>query len=98
MPLHLAATNGHWKICQLFFERFSKLKGYGPKNPEDFKGDTPLHCAANYGHILVCWVILDNIEDKNHLNDEGLTPFDLVLKKRFFAICNMISSSDDMEL
>ena len=43
-------------------------------------------------------MILDNIEDKNPLNDEGLTPFDLALKKGFFGICNLISSSNGMEL
>ena len=63
-PLHLAAIQGRWKICQLYFEHFSDLWGYASKNPEDSKGDTPLHCAANYGHVLVCWIILDNIEDK----------------------------------
>ena len=97
-PLHLAASAGHWKICQLLFEHFGRLEGswYGSK--KDSKGNTPLHHAANHGHILVCWVILNNVDDKNPCNDEGITPFDLALKKCFFAICNLISSSDNMEL
>ena len=97
-PLHLAAIKGHWKICELFFAYFSKLKEDASKNPKNSKGDTPLHWAANYGHMLVCQVILDNIKDKNPSNDEGLTPFDFAIEQCFFAICNLISSSNNMEL
>ena len=54
-PLHLAASNGHFSVCELIIDNISE------KNPEDQFGWTPLHSAAQNGHLRVCKLILSNI-------------------------------------
>ena len=54
-PLHLAASNGHFSVCELMIDNISR------KNPKDRHGWTPLHSAAQNGHLRVCKLILSNI-------------------------------------
>ena len=58
-PLHLAAHNGHFPVCELIISNISR------KNPNDEEGWTPLHSAAQNGHLTVCSLILSNIRKSN---------------------------------
>ena len=66
--LHLAAKNGHFKICRLI------IANVNDKNPGDVNGVTPLHRAVEFGHVDVCKLIIDNVMDKNPSNIAGFTP------------------------
>ena len=75
-PLHFAANNGHFSVCELIINNISR------KNPGDECGWTPLHSAAQNGHLRVCKLILRNIlESKayscNPYDEYGNSPFKL---------------------
>ena len=38
------------------------------KNPKDIFGTTPLHDAAEKGRLLICQLLIDEIEDKNPMD------------------------------
>ena len=62
-PLHYAARNGHWSICQLIIEyNVDNFNNPNDNNPADNRGQTPLHLAAKNGHLTICELILENIE------------------------------------
>ena len=86
-PLHSAAMSGQtW----MFFDR-----SYGYKNPTDgFTRFTPLHFAAEKGFILICKLILEDIENIGELflqtNITYETPFILAAKHGHLEVCQMI--------
>ena len=47
-PLHQAAREGYFEICNLIIENVAE------KNPKDDKGKTPLHHAAEKGYFELC--------------------------------------------
>ena len=62
-PLHLAAQSGHLEICALFLEKLQC------KNPENWKGKTPLMLAKEKypnksGHKAIIELIEDYIARK----------------------------------
>ena len=61
MPLHLAADNGHFKICKMFMRMLED------KNPKGYYGFTVLHNAASNGHRKICQMIMENIEGVSNL-------------------------------
>ena len=67
-PLHLAAHEGHMKICKMFLENIDE------KNPGDVDGNTPLHIAAKMGNFELCDFITEYLDDKNPVNNHGVTP------------------------
>ena len=69
-PLHEAAKNGHFDVCELILP----LVHVDDKNPKDGEGMTPLHCAASGLHSNICRLITNEIEDKHPVNDDGETP------------------------
>ena len=71
-PLHLAANNGHFSVCELLINNISM------KNPEDQHGWTPLHSAAQNGYLRVCKLILSNIhESKEYSTNYLCNPSDI---------------------
>ena len=46
------------------------------KSPKDEDWETLLHRAAKNGHLSVCWLVFENIDDKNPKNDEGCRGWD----------------------
>ena len=68
-PLHRAAGNGYFEICQLIID------GIAEKNPrEDYDGNTPLHYAVKNKHWDICKLIIGKIDEKNPRNDYGISP------------------------
>ena len=60
------------------------------KNPENWKGNTPLHYAAKRGHVKICWFILITVEDKNPRCRKGETPLHLAAKNGHFDVCQLM--------
>ena len=72
-PLHVAAGAGQVSLFD-FILKITKDKNPGMKSPDDCEGWTPLHEAALHGHLLICSMIMDEIQDKNPGDKEGFTP------------------------
>ncbi|KAA0149868.1 hypothetical protein FNF29_05693 [Cafeteria roenbergensis] len=71
--LHLAAQNGHLRICQ-----FLCKKGANP-NHQNAMGQTPMHFAMAYGYPHVGEWLVDpdgGAADDTLMNRDGLTPYD----------------------
>ena len=47
-------------------------------NPKDSEGWTPLHSAAQKGHMKIYNFLIERTEDKNPIDNHGITPFDLI--------------------
>ena len=60
-PLHLAASNGHLKICKILFEKFLDEYYDFELEPKDDKLWTPLHYAAQNGDGLVFEYLMEKI-------------------------------------
>ena len=87
-PLHLAASNGHVKICQLIMEHLSDKN---PANDYWLGGFTPFHEAAKNGHLAVCQLMIDNLADKNPATTAArVTPLHLAAQNGHVALCNLI--------
>ena len=67
-PLHLAAKNGHLKVCKAI------IKEANDKNPKDNQGMTPFHFAALVGHEKICKVFMSSVDDYNPKTVDGRTP------------------------
>ena len=80
-PLHQAAREGCFEICNLIIENVAE------KNPKDHKGQTPLHHAAFHGHLPICKYILDNVGDKHPKTILGKTPLSLASERGHLQIC-----------
>ena len=48
------------------------------ENPKDSEGWTPLHSAAQKGHMKIYNFLLERTEDKNPIDDHGITPIDFI--------------------
>ena len=90
MPIHEAAENGLFDVCQLSIDEFS--------NPMDENWQTPLHLASANGHLSICQLILDANTDKDEdfntvesLRDKnGQTPLHFAAKNGHQAICDLL--------
>ena len=50
-----------------------------------FFGLTPLHVAARNGHLEVCKLIIANTEERNPIDNFGLTPKDYANKNKSYS-------------
>ena len=104
-PLHLAAEDGYYKVCQLILKNilpaksvetsgntksWSKLDISRVKNPADNWGKTPLHMAAENGHIDVYSLICETANNKNPPDEEKVTPLHLAAEKGLLLMCRAI--------
>ena len=82
-PLHQAAREGCFEICNLIIENVAE------KNPKDDKGKTPLHHAAEQGYFELCKLIINSVDEKNPGDEEGETPFHKAAEEGHIEICKL---------
>ena len=75
MPLHYAAQNGHFELCEAILS-----EGFKDKNPKTNNDWTPLHLAAIHGHTKVYELLSKNVDNKNP-DIYGLTPLNLAANR-----------------
>ena len=70
-PLHFAARNGHFEVCQLIVNNITK------KNPKNFIGETPIQLASDAGHSTIVMMVQASLGKKFKLGwlDEPNFPF-----------------------
>ena len=81
-PFHLAASHGHFEICQYIINNIED------KNPGN--GWTPLHEAAKKGHFAIVKLIIDNLTEKNPRDRNGHTPLHMSAMNGHLDICQLI--------
>ena len=57
-PLHFAARNGHFEVCQLIVNNITK------KNPKNFIEETPIQLASDAGHSTIVMMIQASLGKK----------------------------------
>ena len=85
-PFHLAAQNGHLKICKYLISTIKE------KNPTSTSGLTPLHFAALNGRFKVCRLIIKNLRHKNPGDINAWTPLHSAAKRGHLDVCRIILS------
>ena len=68
-PLHIAAGQGNLDLCKYISEKIKKTQ------PRVQYKWTALHVAAKLGHKEICEFLIYNLEDKNQIDPNGVTPF-----------------------
>ena len=63
-PLHYAARNGHFEICQLITQSVKYI------HPRDSDGNTPLLLAVDRNHLDIVKLFLDNPDKDPLIEDE----------------------------
>ena len=88
-PLHLAAVNGHSKICKMMMQCIDD------KNPqtESKSKITVLHIAATNNHFDVFKLIMENVKDKNPQDQYGKTPLHIAANKGHYEICELLTQN-----
>ena len=81
-PLHLAAKNGHLKVCKTI------IKEADDKNPKDNQGMTPFHIAALMGHEKICKLFMSSVDDYNPKTVNGRTPISCAAQNDHSGIKN----------
>ena len=83
-PLHIAASCGHFKICQLIIDNLHD------KNPKNNSKITPLHYAAKNGHMEICRLIIEDVDAKNPKDLLENTPLHHAAENGHLEICQLI--------
>jgi ankyrin repeat protein len=67
-PLHLASTQGHFKVAELLVHRGARV--------DVFTGmqETPLHLAAGNGRVEIVCLLIDHRVNLDTSNSNGWTP------------------------
>lgn len=90
-PLHYAARNGHWPICQLIIEHnVDNDNNPYDNNPADNRGQTPLHLAAKNGHLTICELIIENVEDVSPGGQSIPTPLHMAASNGHTSVCELL--------
>ena len=77
-PLHWAAHNGNWSMCQLLVGRPDKVKiSPSQVDAQDVDGATALHMGAFRAELKVCGVLLAAGASLETKDSTGLTPLKL---------------------
>ena len=104
--LHISAEAGQVSLCEYIFkiteDKNSKIKHLGREDRlgccKEFKGWTPLHEAALGGHLLICSLIMDEIQDKNPGDDTGYTPLHAAAAGGKLETFKMIMNKADTDI
>ena len=81
-PFWIAAENANRLLCQHIFETTGKNSLNGL-----FGLNNALHMVAKKGNVEVCKFIVNYLEDKNPIDNFGLTPFHYAAKNGHANVC-----------
>ena len=75
-PLLNAIEGGSLNVCVLLIEEYKV-----DVNISDDYGMTPLHLASKLGRLEICQLLCRYVLDKNALDNDGKTPYDLAISE-----------------
>ena len=73
LPQHIAACLGKLDFYKYFVVRTGVINPKEPIQIYDY-GDTLFHLAARRGYLAICNFFVENLQDKNPVNNTGYTP------------------------
>ena len=93
-PLLTAILGGHLNVCKLLIEEYK-----ADVNLSDDYGLTPLHLACKLGWLEICKFLCKHVSEKNTLDYNGKTPYDLAVSEAKWDIvaflkCSLFSIED----
>ena len=96
-PLLNAIQGGSLNVCELLIEEYNV-----DVNISDDYGMTPLHLASKLGHLEICQLLCKYVLDKNTLDIDGKTPYDLAILESewdtaYFLFHGCLFSMDDVK-
>ena len=87
-PLLTAVLGGHLDVCKLLIEKYK-----ADVNLSDDYGMTPLHLACKLGHLEICKFLCKCVSEKNTLDNDGKTPYDLAVSEAKWNIVAFLERS-----
>ena len=93
-PLLTAILGRHLNVCKLLIEEYKV-----DVNLSDDYGLTPLHLACKLGWLEICKFLCKHVSEKNTLDYNGKTPYDLAVSEAKWDIvaflkCSLFSIED----
>ena len=87
-PSYLVAEYGLSESCRYIVKNLplDRLTGNTEKC-------TPLHTAAKFGHVDICRILLENADDKNPPDINGVTPLHVAAKEGHLEVCKILLES-----
>ena len=86
-PLLNAIKGGSLNVCELLIEQY-KLD----VNQSDDFGMTPLHFASKLGHLEICKLLCKYVLNKNTLDNDRQTPYDLAVSEHKWNIVSFLNN------
>ena len=88
-PQHIAACLGKLDFYKYFVVRTGVINPKEPIQIHDY-GDTLFHLAARRGYLAICNFFIENLQDKNPVNNAGNTPLHRAAHKGHLEIWKLI--------
>ena len=88
-PQHIAACLGKLELYNYFVMRTGVINPKEPIQIHDY-GDTLFHLAARRGYLAICKYFVENLQDKNPVNNAGYTPLHRAARRGHLNICKLI--------
>ena len=85
-PLHSAAYNGHFHICEFLLERGAGV------NLKDKAGATPLHSSTYYGYRSICEILIKYGADVHIKDENSRSPYDIAKSNHYKHIEELFKS------
>ena len=92
--INVETAKGLVTTIRNIYQGFPRRGNINPTSHMDI-GNTPLHQAAKNGHLLLCELIIDNVDDKNPKYEGEKTPLHYAAKYGHLAICQLIIDNVD---
>ncbi|XP_012283371.1 ankyrin repeat domain-containing protein 39 [Orussus abietinus] len=84
-PLHYAARNGHYKICEMLLENGANVNAITRSGRA-----TALHRAAMQGHQDIVKLLLNAKADPNMRDDDGYTALHRAVLANSSSVCKLL--------
>ena len=93
-PLQIVAEQGKLELFMYVFKKTKKAKPSINYNG-DIYNTHPLHMAAKKRHEEICKVLIDNSEEKNPSDVNGMTAFHFAAERGLKDVCKLIIDNID---